>query len=97
MSCELPSVIGALDILAIKLAATKWHATVGAGVTQSKGTAFAIAAYYERNLQQHRFMKLVAVRAVGRQGAIPKAREHERIGRLALGKVEFRHESRNCQ
>jgi hypothetical protein len=97
MSGELPAVVGALNISTVKPTAIEGHATVGAGIAQSKGTAFAIAAYYERNLQQHRFMKLVAVRAVGRQGAIPKAREHERIGRLALGKVEFRHESRNCQ
>jgi hypothetical protein len=36
-------------------------------------------------------VELVAVDAVGGQGPIPEAGEHERIGRLALGRVGFGH------
>jgi hypothetical protein len=37
-------------------------------------------------------MKLVAMHAIGGQGAIPEAGEHERIGRLALRRVGFGHD-----
>jgi hypothetical protein len=36
-------------------------------------------------------MELVAVDAVGGQGPVPEAGEHERIRRLALGRIEFGH------
>jgi hypothetical protein len=46
--------------------------------------ALAVAADYQRDFEERCLMKLVALHAVGGQGAIPEAGEHERIGRLAL-------------
>jgi len=64
---------------------------VGTGIAQGKGMAHAVASDHERNLKQHGFVKLIAVDVIGGQSAIPEAGEHERIGRLALGRVEFGH------
>ena len=50
----------------------------------------AVAADDEGDLKQRRFMKLVAMNAVGGEGAIPEAGEHERVGGLAL-RVEIGH------
>jgi len=51
----------------------------------------AVATDDEGNFQQRRFVELVAVDAVGGQGAIPEAGEHERVGGLALREVEVGH------
>jgi hypothetical protein len=64
---------------------------VRTGVPQGKGTTGAVAADYEGNLKQSGFVELIALEAIGGQGAIPEAGEHKRIGRLALGRVEFGH------
>ena len=65
------------------------------GVAQGEGTARAVASDYERNLKQHGLVKLVAMDAVRRQGAVPEAGEHKRIWRLTLRRVEFGHGG-NC-
>jgi len=44
----------------------------------------AVATDYERNFEERGLMKLVANDTICGQGAIPEAREHERIRRLAL-------------
>jgi hypothetical protein len=85
-------VIGAFHILSIEVAAVKRHAAVGTGVAERKGTADSIASYHQWDLEQQRLVQLMAMNAIGGQGAIPEAGEHERIGRLALGRVEFGHE-----
>jgi len=36
-------------------------------------------------------VELVAVDAVGGQGAIPETGEHQRVGSLALGEIEVGH------
>jgi hypothetical protein len=64
---------------------------VGTGVAQSEGAASAVASDDQRNLEQQGFVELVAVNAVGGQGAIPEAGEHERVRGLALGRIEFGH------
>ncbi len=91
MGVESPTMIGAFDVLSIELAAVQRHATVGTGVAQREGVACTVASDNERNLEQHGFVELVAVDAVGGQGPIPEAGEHERVGRLALERVEFGH------
>jgi hypothetical protein len=53
--------------------------------------ADAIAPHNEWNLQQRGFVKLITVDSVGWQGTIPEAGKHQRIGRLALRRVEFGH------
>ena len=83
--------VGAFDVFSIELAAVERHAAVGTGVAQREGTARAVASDDERNLKQHGFVELVAMDAVGGQGAIPETGEHERVGRLALRRVEFGH------
>jgi hypothetical protein len=50
-----------------------------------------VATQYQRDFEQHGFLKLVAMNAVGWHSAIPESGEHERIGHLALGGFEFRH------
>ncbi len=83
--------IRALDIFAVERAAIERHAAVGTGVPQGKRMTNAIAPYDERNLEQHGLVELVAMDAIGGQGAVPEAGEHQRIGRLALRRVEFGH------
>lgn len=84
--------VGALDIFSIEMAAVERHAAVRAGVAQGKGMADPIASDNQRNLEQRRFVQLIAVDAVGGQSSIPEAGQHERIGRLALRRVEVGHE-----
>ena len=95
MGVELPAMIGSLDVFSVEVATVERHAAVGTGVAQGEGTARAVAPDYERNLQQHGLVELVAMHAVGRQGSVPEAGEHERIGRLTLRRVEFGHGG-NC-
>jgi hypothetical protein len=83
--------VGALDVFSVELATVERHAAVGTGVPQSKGFSLAIAAEDERNLKQRCLLELVAMDALGGQRAIPETSEHERIGRLALRRVEFGH------
>ena len=83
--------VGAFEIFSIELATVQRHAAVGTGVPQGEGTTRAVASYDERNLKQHCLVELVAVDAITRQGPIPEAGEHKRIGRLALRKVAFGH------
>ncbi len=89
---EPPAVVSALDLLSIELPAMQGHAAVWAGVTQGEGLSLMVATEYQRDFEQHGFLKLVAMNAVGWHSAIPEAGEHERIGHLALGGFEFRHE-----
>ncbi len=67
MNVELPAVVSALEVLAVEAAAVEGHAAVRAGVAQGEGLANAVAADDERNLEQRRFIKLVAVDAIGGQ------------------------------
>jgi hypothetical protein len=78
------------------MAVVKRHAAMGTGVAQGEGMAPAVAANYERNFEECSLVELVANDAIGGQGAIPEAGEHERIGRLALREIEFGHRWRNC-
>jgi hypothetical protein len=64
---------------------------VRTGVAQSKGAAYAVASDDQWDFKQHGFVELIAVYAIGRQSAVPEAGEHERIGRVALGGIEFGH------
>jgi len=74
---EGPSVIGALDVFSVKVAAVQGHASVGTSITQRERTAGTIASDDQWNLQQHSLVELVAMDAIGGQGAIPEAGEHE--------------------
>jgi hypothetical protein len=91
MGVELPAMIGALDVFSVEVAAVERHAPVRTGIAQGKGTAGAVASDYKRKLQQHGLVELVAMDMIGRQGAVPEGGEHEGIGRVALGRVEFGH------
>ena len=93
VNIELPSVIRALEILTIEFSGIERHAAMGAGIAQGEGMSLTIAADDEGNLKQRGFMQLVAMDAVGGQGAIPEAGEHQRVGGLALREIEFGHGS----
>jgi len=82
MGIELPAMIGAFDIFSIEMAAVEGHAAVGTGVAQSEGAAYAVASDDKWDFEQHGFVELIAVYAIGRQSAVPEAGKHERIGRL---------------
>ena len=82
--------VAAFDF-AVEVSAGERHAAMGAGVAQGEGLALPVAADDQRKFQQHGFVELVAVNLIGRQGAIPEAEEHERIGSLALREVEIGH------
>jgi hypothetical protein len=88
---ERPAVVRAFEILSIEVATVERHAAVRTGVAQGERAADAIASDHERNLEQHGFIKLIAVRAISGQSAIPEAGEHQRVRRLALGGFEFGH------
>ncbi len=93
---ELPAVINALEVFSVEIAAVERHTAMGTGVAQGEGMSLAIAADDERDLKQSRLMELVAVNAVGRQGTIPETCQHQGIGGLSLGKIEFGHEKFAC-
>jgi hypothetical protein len=84
-------VISALEILSVEAAAVERHAAVWAGVAQGEGLSDAVAAEDEGNLEQCRLIEVVAVNAIGGQGAIPEAGEHECVGGLAWREVEVGH------
>jgi len=84
-------VVTALDIFSVEVATMKRHAAMGTGITQREGMADTIASHNEWDLKQRCFVKLIAVDAVSGQSTVPEAGEHKRIGRLALGRVEFGH------
>jgi len=86
--------VGALDVFSAEPAATQRHAAVGTGVMQGEGMAGAVASDDEWHLKQRGFVELIATDVIGGQGAIPEAGEHERVGRLALKRVEFGHGAR---
>ncbi len=62
-----------------------------AGVAKGEGLVLAVTSDDERNFEERGFMELVAVNAIGREGAIPEAGEHQGVGGLALREVEFGH------
>ena len=93
MNVELPAVIRAFEVFAIEFSGMERHAAMRAGIAQGEGMSLTIAADDERNLEQHGFMQLVAMDAVGGQGTIPEAGEHQRVGGLALREIEFGHGS----
>ena len=88
---ELPAVVAALKILSIETAAVERHAAMRAGVAEGEGMTKAVAAKDEWDFEQRGFIELIAVNAIGGQGAIPEAGEHERVGRLAVREVEVGH------
>src|SRR5579863_3860588 len=91
MNIELPAMVGTFKIFSVKVSAVQWHTPVGAGVAQGEGAASAVPSDNQWNLKQHRLVELIAMNAIGGQGAIPEPCEHERVRRLALGRVEFGH------
>jgi len=64
---------------------------MGTGVAQSERLFLAVASDDERNLKQRSFVELIALDLIGGQGAIPETRKHERVGHLALRRVEIWH------
>ena len=62
-----------------------------AGIAKCERMIFAITSNDERNFEQRSFAELTAVNSIRRQRAIPKASKHQRVGGLALGKIEFGH------
>jgi len=81
---ELPAVIAAFELFAVEGAAGKGHSAVRAGVTQSESPALGVATNDQRHFEQHGFDQLSPLHATAGQGAIPEAKEHRGIGRLAL-------------
>jgi hypothetical protein len=88
---EGPAVVGALEVFSVELAAVERHAAMRTGVAQGEGLVLAVASDNEWNFEQRGLAELVAMDVIGRQSAIPETRQHERVGRLALGRVEFGH------
>ena len=88
---EMPAVISALQVFSIETAAVERHAPVRAGIAQSEWFSHSITSNHQRDLQQSCLMQQIAVHSICWESAIPEAGEHERIGRLSLWKVKFRH------
>jgi len=63
---ELPSVISALEIFSVKFSAVKGHAAMGTGIAQGEGLSETVAADNQRDLEEGRFVELVAVNPIGR-------------------------------
>jgi hypothetical protein len=91
VNVELPAVVSAFKVLAVEASAVEGHAAVRAGVAQGERLSEAVASNDEGDFEQRRFVKLIAMDAIGGQGAIPEAGEHERVGGLALREVEVGH------
>jgi hypothetical protein len=91
VNIELPAMIRTLEILAVEASGVEGHPTVRAGIAESKGMSLAIAADNQGNFQQRGLVELIAMYAVSGQGPVPETGEHQRVGSLALRKVEFGH------
>jgi hypothetical protein len=91
MHVKLPSVVGTLEFLSVEASAVQRHAAVGTSVTQREWMARTIATDNQRNFKQHGLVQLVAVHAIGRHSPVPEACEHQRVRRLAVRGIEFRH------
>ena len=83
--------VSTLQVLSVEPAAVQRHAAVRARVAQSERLAETVAADDQGNFQQRGFVQLVAVNAIGGQGAIPEAGEHQCVGGLALREFEIGH------
>src|SRR5690349_493230 len=62
-----------------------------AGITQGEGEPVCVASDGERNFEQHAFGNFATRELVAGKSSIPKAEQHERVGRLAI-EAEFAHE-----
>jgi hypothetical protein len=82
-----------LDFFSIEVATVERHSAVRTSVPHCEGPTRSVAPDYQRDLQQHCFMQLIALNPVRRQGAIPEAGEHLGVGCLALRGIEFGHRS----
>jgi hypothetical protein len=91
VNIELPAVVSALEVLAVEATAVQGHAAVWAGIAEGEGLSGAVAADYQGDLEQRRFVQLIAMNAIGGQRAIPEVGEHQRVGGLALREVEVGH------
>ena len=91
MGVEFPSVIAALDLLAVKATVGERHAAMGAGIAQGESFAVSIPADYERGFEQHDFVQSVTGEFAAGNSAVPESVEHKRVRSLALGWFEFRH------
>jgi len=68
----------------------EWHSAVGAGIPKSEWLAHSISSNHQWDFQQRRLVKLIAVHALGREGAIPEAGKHQGVRRFCLKRV-FEH------
>jgi len=93
VNVKFPPVVRAFEFLPVEFSAVQRHPAVGTGVTQREWMARTIAPDDQRNFKQHGLVQLVAVHAIGRHSPIPEACEHQRVWRLALGGIEFRHDN----
>src|SRR5271166_2123836 len=88
---ELPAVIRAFQILTVKPPAVQRHAAMRTSIAQSEGMSLAVAPDNQGDFQQRGLVQLIAMHAIGGQGAIPEARQHQSVSSLALRWVEFGH------
>ena len=94
VNVELPAMISALEIFAVETAAVEGHTAMRAGIAQRKGLSGAVPSNHQRNFEQRCLVQLIPMNLIAGQSAVPEAGEHERVGGLALGKIEFGH--RDC-
>jgi len=91
MNVELPAVISAFQVFSIEMAAVERHTTVRAGIAQCEWLPHSIASNHQRDFQQRRLVKLIAVHSIGGERSVPEAGKHERVRGLALRKIKFGH------
>ena len=73
---ELPAVIAALHLFAVKPATGERHAAMRTSVTQGEYTAARIASDGQRNFEQHGFCELSATHPAAGQRAVPESEHH---------------------
>src|SRR5207245_11503758 len=62
------------------------HTTMRTGIAQGERTALLVSPNDQRDFKQHGFHELAATGPLGRQGTVPEAEKHQRVGSLLLGR-----------
>ena len=82
MAVKLPAVIRALDQLAVEPALGERHSAMRTTVTDNEYSPLLIAAYCQRNSQQHRALKLARFDLTASQRRVPGVEAPVRVGEL---------------
>ncbi len=89
LAVELPAVIAALQLRAVKLSIGERNATVRARISQRKRASALIASNHERNAEKLCLFQTQPFHAIAGQRAVPEAVQQQCVGSLTLRGIAF--------